>query len=478
MSPDSAPVPLSAEDLTFWYADQPRQRTTMAMLMLLDRAPDPRRLRAAAWRAAERVPRLRQCVVDAPLDLALPRWEEDATFDLDFHVRRYAQPPVADGEDALADLFRTLGPIYERPFDRTRPLWEMIEIDRPGGRSALFFRLHHAVADGVGGNTILAALTDASRDGEPLALAPEKAPGAWSEPREVERVLGALWRRAGEDAERSRRVAGALAHAALHPSALWRAGRMAAQLADDARFRSGSPLTGFGRSRHLAGIDLALDPLREAKRALGGTMVDLLCAGVAGAIGRWHREHGHGHVSEIPTLVPINLRPLSEQNESAGVGNRATGIVLRLPVAIEDPAARFREIHRRVEERKAHPITELLPELGGLATGLPKPLFKAFARSVSGAIELIVTNVPGLPTARYLAGAEITAAYPFAPTAPHAPVSIALYGYRGRLHIGLDADGTAMQDLGLFCAMLSESFERVVAAAARAKDAAEAGGAE
>lgn len=44
--------PLSAADLSFGYADQPRQRTTMGMLLLLDRAPDARRLEAAAWRTS------------------------------------------------------------------------------------------------------------------------------------------------------------------------------------------------------------------------------------------------------------------------------------------------------------------------------------------------------------------------------------------------------------------------------------------
>src|SRR5271157_4698171 len=86
----SPSTPLSPDDLAFWYADQPRQRTTMAMLMLLDRRPDPERLRASAWRMVESVPRLRQRVRDAPFDLALPRWEEHPAFDLDFHLRRYS----------------------------------------------------------------------------------------------------------------------------------------------------------------------------------------------------------------------------------------------------------------------------------------------------------------------------------------------------------------------------------------------------
>ena len=60
------------------------------MLLLLDRRPRSDRLRAAVVRAVEAVPRLRQRVVDAPLDIARPRWEDDPTFDLDYHVRRYA----------------------------------------------------------------------------------------------------------------------------------------------------------------------------------------------------------------------------------------------------------------------------------------------------------------------------------------------------------------------------------------------------
>ena len=109
------------------YADQPQQRTTMSMLMLLDRPPDPMRLRGAVWRAVEAMPRMRQRVVPSPWDLSLPRWEDDTTFDLDFHVRRYAEASIPDGMDELQALFRTAGPIYERPFDETRPLWEMVE---------------------------------------------------------------------------------------------------------------------------------------------------------------------------------------------------------------------------------------------------------------------------------------------------------------------------------------------------------------
>ena len=81
---------LSGEDLTFWWLDSPAQPTTMAMLMVLDREPDLDRLRSAFEAAVAAVPRLAQRVRDAPLDLTLPHWEDDPTFDLDYHFRLHA----------------------------------------------------------------------------------------------------------------------------------------------------------------------------------------------------------------------------------------------------------------------------------------------------------------------------------------------------------------------------------------------------
>jgi hypothetical protein len=70
---------------------------------------------------------------------------------------------------------------------------------------------------------------------------------------------------------------------------------------------------------------------------------------------------------------------------------------------------------------------------------------------------------------RYLAGAQITAAYPFAPVAMKSPVSVALYGYHDRLFIGLNSDETAMPDVDAFKAMIVESFEELQAAVGKKK---------
>jgi WS/DGAT/MGAT family acyltransferase len=428
------------------------------MLMLLDRPPDPERLRAAVWRAARAVPRLCQRIVDAPFDLALPRWEPDPTFDLDYHLRRYSLHAGVGSEEELAELFHSVGPIYERPFDRTRPLWEIIEIDRPEDRSALFCRLHHSIADGVGANAVLAALTDAEREGEPAPPPDAKPPGAWPEPRFVPRLMQAIRDRASDDFGRARSASQAALDMARRPKRLIDFMRGGLALSNAMLVPSTSHLQSYGRVRRLSGLSIPFEPLRETRRRLGGRTVDLLLTGVAGAMGEWHRRAGHHDVDTLMTTLPINLRPRSEQGLAAEVGNQLTALLLRLPIGERDPRRRFRQIHRLVEEGKAHPATEVFPFASHMLAVLPRALHRSVSLLSMGAVDLIVSNIPGVPVARYVAGAEITAAYPIAPTVPHCPVSIALYGYRNQLFIGLDADGTVMPELDEFSSLLEASF--------------------
>jgi WS/DGAT/MGAT family acyltransferase len=456
---------LSGEDLTFWWADSPMQPTTMAMLLLLDRPPDAARLRSAFERAIAAVPRLRQRVVEAPLDLTLPHWQLDPTFDLDYHVRRHA----VTGAQDLEELFREVSPAYETPFDRSRPLWEArIYEGLPEGRAALFFKLHHAVADGVGANAIFAALTDWDREpGDeraPEPLSPCK--GTWpQEPPLVRRVAEAVRDRVELELERARKTGEVLLDTALHPSRVPHALAALRSLNEAFRFTSHSPLRGFGRARRLTGLELPFDGVRALKRALEGTVIDVVLTVMARAMGRWHRAHGMTEVRELMTLVPVNLRTPEEWVEKAATGNVATGLLVPLPIRLDHPMATFWEVRRRVEQKKADPAAGATPVLADMASILGRRFVGWMGEVTFGAVDFIVTNVPGILAARYLAGAEIVCAYPFAPVALKSPVSVALYGYRDRLFIGLDADLATMPDVDDFKEMIVASYEELVAMA-------------
>jgi diacylglycerol O-acyltransferase len=164
------------------------------------------------------------------------------------------------------------------------------------------------------------------------------------------------------------------------------------------------------------------------------------------------------------TLVPVNLRKPEEWADKPHVGNVATGILVPLPIRHRDPLAAYRDIRHRMELKKADPAATASPLIAEMMSVLPRQFFTWMAEATFGTVDFIVTNVPGILATRYLASAEILAAYPFAPVAIKSPVSVALYGYRDRLFIGLDSDETSMPDIDRFQDMIRASFEELRAA--------------
>ena len=83
-----------------------------------------------------------------PLGIAGPiAWEEDDELDMDYHIRHSALPKPG----RYRELFALVSRLHGSLLDRSRPLWEMHIIEGlPGGRFALYCKVHHALVDGVG----------------------------------------------------------------------------------------------------------------------------------------------------------------------------------------------------------------------------------------------------------------------------------------------------------------------------------------
>src|SRR5436309_4792059 len=80
---------MNAFEALMWRAEaDPRLRSTICGLELLDRVPDWRRFEKACEWATRMVPRFRQKVVEPALGFGNPRWVNDPDFDLHYHVRR------------------------------------------------------------------------------------------------------------------------------------------------------------------------------------------------------------------------------------------------------------------------------------------------------------------------------------------------------------------------------------------------------
>ena len=104
------------------------------------------------------IPRYLKRVVPPLLNIGLPSWEYDPTFDIRRHVR---EATLKHGSDEELKTFA--GKVLSTVMDRQHPLWDMTLVHGlKGDRSAFIFRLHHCLADGIAGVGIMNVVMDTS----------------------------------------------------------------------------------------------------------------------------------------------------------------------------------------------------------------------------------------------------------------------------------------------------------------------------
>jgi WS/DGAT/MGAT family acyltransferase len=225
--------------------------------------------------------------------------------------------------------------------------------------------------------------------------------------------------------------------------------------------------SGAGISRRLSVSEVPLERLRKIKAPLGCTINDVVLAVFAGALGAYHREHRAG-VERLNCMVPMNLRSRSERD---GLGNRVGMFNVRLPIGEKRPGARLRDIVAQTRAAKEDQRGAAYPAVANLLPLIPAPAYRWFARQSLGKVNVVCTNVPGTQQPRYMAGARVTAMYPFASPVEGTPVILALLSYAGTLHLGLDTDPESVPDPD----HLSELIEQELVAMEQLAKAADEG---
>jgi diacylglycerol O-acyltransferase len=392
-----------------------------------DEGPDLPRIRAELVHRAGRVPPLRHRVVWTRPGRGRPYWVDDAAFDPGGHVTCTSLPDGVSFTDWCAEEI-------VQPLDRGRPLWRAAVVSGlPGSRFGVLIVVHHAVAGGLDGIALAAALLDPGplAGPEPLTVprSPEAAPATGTEP-----ATG------GPDSRPDHRLR-------RH----WR--RIADAAAD---FRGRAPVTSLSQpisaTRRLATLRLPLDELHQAGHRLGVTLNDLLLAVVTGGLRDLLAERGDDLAGlALRASVPVGARTPGQPDGMLLVG---------LPVGEPDPLRRLAGIHRTTRTLKAR-----LLEGGGdvldvldLPTPLARLAVRGMRRIAGRGINLFVTNVPGPTEPLWLAGARLLEAMPIAPLVRGVPLGIAALSYAGTLQISIDADA-AVDDLDV----LARGIERSAA---------------
>ncbi|MGD9997570.1 MAG: wax ester/triacylglycerol synthase domain-containing protein [Ilumatobacteraceae bacterium] len=442
---------LNASDAVLWNIERdPALRTTIVAVSVLDRPPDWQRLRARVEAAADEVPRLRQRVEPALLHVGAPRWRDDPTFDLDYHLRRFECASPATLDEVLGQA----APIAMAAFDKTRPLWEFTLVEGlVGGRAALIQKLHHSVTDGVGAVRLAKCLLDDSRSGRGRRRTFD------TDSRPVDHELDRLLRLAGSAAASWVRPVDAARSAV-------RTAVSAVKLVAPARAPMSPLMVGRGPGRRLFVLDLSLAALRDAAHAAGATLNDAFLAAVVEGLRRYHDGHGTS-LDALRINMPVNLRG---PDDPPGA-NRFVPVRMIVPVEHDGAPDRMRridELSRAWRDEPALPITDLI---SGALTMLNPAISTPIMAGMLKCVDLVATNVPGFERPVFLAGAEVLRQFAFAPPSG-AGMSIALMSYVDRCCIGVNVDTAAVPDGRALVDCLQAGFDDVLSVRQRAGAAA------
>lgn len=457
---DAAGLPeeLSAVDQILHRGEaNPRTRSGILTLEILDTTPDWERLRSRFDNASRKVLRLRQKVVMPTLPTAAPRWVVDPDFNLDFHVRRLRVPEPG----TLRQVFDIAEVTLQSPLDISRPLWTVTLIEGLAeGRSALMLHLSHAVTDGVGSVEMFMNFYDLDREPPPEQIAPlpipqdlstndlmrqgiNRLPGAIAGG--MRGVLSGAVRTVGRVVSDPVSAVGSAVEYAMSGA------RIMSQSAEP------SPLL---RRRSLSSrseaIDIEFSDLHRAAKAAGGSINDAYLAGLCGALRRYHEALGMP-VSTLPMAVPVSLRA---EADPAG-GNRFAGVNLAAPIGVSDPELRIQSVRAQMTRKREERAINVVSMIAPAASIMPDTVLELMSGSIVNS-DVQASNVPVFAGDTFIAGAKILRQYGIGPL-PGVAMMAVLLSRAGYCTITTRYDRAAVTEPELFARCLLDGFDEVLA---------------
>lgn len=435
----------------------PRTRSGIMTLEILDCAPDWETFRAKFDRATRKVLRLRQKVVTPTLPTVAPRWVIDPDFNLDFHLRRIrvAEPGTFRQVLDLAEV------AVQSPLDISRPLWTATLVEGlADDRAALMVHFSHAVTDGVGGVEMFANLYDLERDPPPQDVPPLPIPQDLS-PNDLMRQ--GINRLPGTVAGRLRGAVFGAAHVAAEVvrDPISRLGSVIEYAMSGARVMGPvadpSPVL---RRRSLSSrseaIDIEFGVLHRAAKAAGGSINDAYLAALCGALRFYHEAKGVP-IETLPMAVPVSLR---SDADPAG-GNRFAGVNLAAPIGLSDPEIRIRNIRAQMTSKREERAIDMVGAVAPLIGLLPDTVLESMAGSIVNS-DVQASNVPVYAGDTFIAGAKVLRQYGLGPL-PGVAMMVVLISRAGYCTVTTRYDRAAITDPTLWARCLVSGFDEVLA---------------
>jgi diacylglycerol O-acyltransferase / wax synthase len=377
-------------------------------------------------------------------------WDEDQEFDLDHHFRHVALPQPG----RIRELLVYISQEHSTLIDRAKPLWTCNIIEGiEGNRFAMYFKIHHAMVDGIAGMRLVEK--SLSHDPHAKSIVPPwcvegNRAKRLKQPKtsKIKNILGGI----KGQVQSTPRVMYELSQTIMKDM-----GRNPDYVSS---FQAPSSILNqrVSSSRRFAAQSFELDRLRHIAKTLGVTINDIVLAICSGAL----REYLLSQ-NALPKKPLIAMVPASVRSDDSDFSNRITMILANLGTHKADPLERLQIVRRSVlnaKQRFKRMSSSQILNYSAFVYGA------AGLNIVSGfmpkhqAFNLVISNVPGPREPLYWNGAKLDALYPASIVLDGQALNITMTSYLDKLEVGLTACRNALPKMQNLLTHLEEEIQR------------------
>lgn len=356
-------------------------------------------------------------------------WDKDDEFDLDHHFRHIALPHPG----RIRELLIYISQEHSTLIDRAKPLWTCTIIEGiEGNRFAMYFKIHHAMVDGVASMRLMEK--SFAKDPNIHSIVPP-----WC----IEKR-----RSQPETKNPVRRLSSKLSHLKQQMNIVPGVYHELTQALHDRRhdpdyvssFQAPVCILNqrISASRRFAAQSFNLQRFRHIAKALQITLNDVILAVCSGALREYLISLNSLPAKPLIAMVPTSIRSDNDSDTS----NRITMILANLATHISDPIERAKIISRSVSNAKTRFKRMTQDQILG---------YSAFVYAAAGlniisglmpkhqAFNLVISNVPGPREPLYWNGAKLEALYPASVVFDGQALNITLTSYLDKLEVGIVA---------------------------------------
>ncbi len=451
---------LGPVDSAFYYVERPETPMNIGALTIYEGHIDFQEFVQLIDSRLHLAPRYFQRIVQAPLHLGQPTWIDDPSFYLRNHVKRAILPTATEEH-----LRIKVGELLSSTLDRSKPLWEIYVIEGLEDRTAIFFKVHHCMVDGLAAVELFTMLMDLESD---VKTPPEKPTFAAPRLPDPARLTFDSFQRdifhrfnmldkLGKDITRvafnlrdsNQRLKMLLGVAHLINNNLKPIRRL--------------PINGVNSGQQmLIWGEFPLDEVHSLRHKVGASVNDVMLSVLTDAVESYCRRRNMNDQEFLRLLVPFNVRA---EEEVGNYGNRISVLPIDVPFGVADPVERLKATTRFSKAMKESSLSLSMDMILTLPSLLPAPIQPSVWGIAPLAFSILAhtwcTNVAAPPVPVYLLGHKLKHVYGYFPLNPTMGIACVIVSYNRLITMTVVTDQAIVPDPDTLENDLREAYARL-----------------